>query len=61
MVDKELLSLKLQELERYLAQLKKHQGVTADLIEKDLDQAWIIQHGRFAKFAGSRIFNIGYG
>lgn len=45
MVDKELLSFKLQELERYLAQLKKHQGVTADLIEKDLDQAWIIQHG----------------
>lgn len=45
LVDKDLITLKLQELERYLAQLKKHQGVTAARLERDLDQAWIVQHG----------------
>lgn len=45
MVDKELLTWKLQELELYLNQLKKHQSVTADLLENDLDKAWIVQHG----------------
>jgi len=45
LVDKELILFKLQELERYLTQLKKHQGVTADHLDNSLDQAWIIQHG----------------
>ncbi len=44
-VDAELLSIKLQELDRYLAQLKKHQGVTEVVLTSDLDKAWIVQHG----------------
>lgn len=45
MVDVELVQLKLQELDRYLHQLKKHQGVTAADLKQDLDKAWTIQHG----------------
>ncbi len=45
LVDTELLTIKLQELERYLSQLRKHQGVTASVLENDLDKAWIVQHG----------------
>jgi len=45
LVDAELVLLKLQELNRYLAQLKKHQGATASVLIDDLDKAWIIQHG----------------
>lgn len=45
LVDKELLTVKLQKLERYLMHLKKHEGVDADCLENDLDQAWIILHG----------------
>ena len=45
MVDKELVLFKLQELDRYLTQLRKHQGLTTDHLDKNLDQAWIIQHG----------------
>ncbi|MFO7934346.1 MAG: hypothetical protein R6U78_09705 [Bacteroidales bacterium] len=45
LVDKELILFKLQELDRYLTQLKKHQGVTADHLDNNLDQAWIIEHG----------------
>lgn len=45
LVDIELVEFKLQELNRYLAQLKKHQGVTASALKNDLDKSWIIQHG----------------
>jgi len=45
LVDEELVLYKLQELDRYLTQLKKHQGVTADTLDNNLDRAWIIQHG----------------
>lgn len=45
MLDKEMVELKLQELHRYLSQLKKHQGVTATELEKDLEKAWVVQHG----------------
>lgn len=45
LVDVELVQLKLQELNRYLAQLKKHQGVTASELISNLDKVWIIQHG----------------
>lgn len=45
MVDKELLNKKLQELDRYVNQLKKHQGVSPEQLKNDLDLAWIIQHG----------------
>lgn len=45
LVDHELLTVKLQELDRYLTQLKKHQGVSERMLENDLDKAWIIQHG----------------
>lgn len=45
LVDVELVELKLRELDRYLAQLKKHQGVTASELSKDLDKAWTIEHG----------------
>jgi uncharacterized protein YutE (UPF0331/DUF86 family) len=45
MVDKAILTFKLQELERYLAQLRNHQGITAEIMESDLDKAWIVQRG----------------
>lgn len=45
LVDKEVVTLKLQELERYLDNLKKHQDITIDSLTSDLDQAWIVQHG----------------
>ncbi len=45
MVDIELVEFKLQELNRYLVQLKKHQGAEASELTGDLDKAWIIQHG----------------
>jgi uncharacterized protein YutE (UPF0331/DUF86 family) len=45
LVDKDLITSKLQELERYLSQLRKHQGVTAEKLENDLDKAWIIERG----------------
>ncbi len=40
-----MVELKLQELHRCLSQLKKHQGVTATELEKDLEKAWVVQHG----------------
>ena len=45
LVDKELILFKLQELDRYLTQLRKHQGQSAEHLDNNLDQAWIIQHG----------------
>ena len=45
MLEKEMVELKLQELHRCLSQLKKHQGVTATELEKDLEKAWVVQHG----------------
>jgi len=44
-LEKEMVELKLQELHRYLSQLKNYQGVTASELEKDLEKAWIVQHG----------------
>jgi len=44
-LEKEMVELKLQELHRCLSQLKKHQGVTATELEKDLEKAWVVQHG----------------
>ena len=45
LVDQELLTDKLQELERYLKNLKKYQGISPNALENDLDQLWIIQRG----------------
>ena len=45
LVDKELILFKLQELDRYLTQLRKHQGLSPEHLDYNLDQAWIIQHG----------------
>lgn len=45
MVDLELVQLKLQELDRYLSQLKKHRNVTTSELKADLDKAWTVQHG----------------
>lgn len=45
LVDQELLTAKLQELERYLKNLKKYQGISSNVLENDLDQLWIIQRG----------------
>lgn len=44
-VDVGLLELKLHELDRYLAQLSGHRGVTAADLKENLDKTWIIQHG----------------
>ncbi len=45
LVDQDLVIFKLQELEKYLNQLKKYQGVTAAELEHDLEKLWVIQHG----------------
>ena len=45
MVDVELVQLKLQELDRYLSQLKKYKNITASILKTDLDKAWTVQHG----------------
>lgn len=44
-VDAGLVELKLHELDRYLTQLSRHRGVTAAELNKNLDKAWIVQHG----------------
>jgi uncharacterized protein YutE (UPF0331/DUF86 family) len=34
-----------RKLDRYLSQLRKHQGVTAEKLDNDLDKAWIVERG----------------
>ncbi|MBC8235585.1 DUF86 domain-containing protein [bacterium] len=44
MMDTKILS-KLQELERYVQQLRKFQNYRYDEIESDLEKRWAIEHG----------------
>ncbi len=44
-VEAGLVELKLHEKDRYLTQLSRHRGVTAEDLNKNLDKAWIVQHG----------------
>jgi len=45
LVDINLIEQKLKELDRYLVQLAKHRGATAEDLKTDLDKAWIVEHG----------------
>ena len=45
MVDQELITKKLQELERYQLQLNRRQGITPAKLEENLELLWAIQHG----------------
>lgn len=45
LLDQELVHLKMQELEKYLNQLKKYRGITAEELEENLEKLWAVQHG----------------
>lgn len=45
MVGKDLLLQKLRDLDRYLGQLKKYEGITASELEVDLEKLWVIERG----------------
>jgi uncharacterized protein YutE (UPF0331/DUF86 family) len=45
MVDAAVINRKLQQLESYLAQLEKHKHVKAPDLEKNMELAWIVEHG----------------
>ncbi len=45
LVDRDLVFLKLQELEKYLYELEKYQGITVEEMENDLTKLWAVQHG----------------
>ncbi|WP_025773514.1 hypothetical protein MTCOM_23810 [Moorella thermoacetica] len=45
MVDAEIINRKLQQLECYLAKLEKHKNVKAPDMEKNMELAWIVEHG----------------
>lgn len=45
MVKKDLVLQKLRDLDRYLRELKKHQGINAIELEDDLDKLWVIERG----------------
>jgi len=44
-VKKDLVLQKLRDLDRYLRELKKHQGINAIELEDDLDKLWVIERG----------------
>ena len=45
LVDRDLVFLKIQELEKYLHELEKYRGITAEEMENDLAKLWTVQHG----------------
>lgn len=45
LVDHELITKKIQELELYQSQLKRRQGLTPAKLDGDLELLWAIQHG----------------
>ncbi len=45
LLDQELVHLKMQELEKYLNQLKKYRGITAEELTNNLEKRWTVQHG----------------
>lgn len=45
MVNKKVIVSKLNELNRYLRQLKKHEGVKKEKLKEDLDKLWSIERG----------------
>ncbi len=45
MVKKDLVLQKLRDLDKYLRQLKKHKGITAEELEANLEKLWIIERG----------------
>jgi len=44
-VDPHIVEQKLHDLDRYLKHLEKYKGTTAQELERNLDLAWIIEHG----------------
>jgi len=45
MVNTSLVNKKLQELDKYLDNLKKHEGATKADLENDIDRMWAIERG----------------
>ncbi|MBE3572938.1 MAG: DUF86 domain-containing protein [Moorella humiferrea] len=45
MVDAAVIKRKLQQLESYLGQLEKYKHVKASDLEKNMELAWIVEHG----------------
>ncbi|WP_258359178.1 type VII toxin-antitoxin system HepT family RNase toxin [Moorella sulfitireducens] len=45
MVDAAVINRKLQQLESYLTQLEKYKHIKAPDLEKNIELAWIVEHG----------------
>ncbi len=45
LVDRDLVFLKIKELEKYLRELEKYRGITVEEMENDLAKLWAVQHG----------------
>ncbi|MFW5979647.1 MAG: type VII toxin-antitoxin system HepT family RNase toxin [Halanaerobium sp.] len=45
MVDRKLIINKLNELNKYLTQLRKYKGVSREELENDLDKLWAVERG----------------
>lgn len=45
MVNESLVNKKLQELDKYLNNLRRHEGVTRVDLENDIDRMWAIERG----------------
>lgn len=45
MVEVTVIERKLKELDRYLQQLSRYQGVTGEELRQDLEKAWAVEHG----------------
>jgi hypothetical protein len=45
MVEITVIERKLKELDRYLQQLSRYQGITGEELRQDLEKAWAVEHG----------------
>ncbi len=45
MVDAQILVKKLKELEKYTAELEKIKTISFDILSKDLNKIWALEHG----------------
>ncbi|MCC3145620.1 DUF86 domain-containing protein [Halanaerobium sp. Z-7514] len=42
---RKIVNKKIQELDKYLKQLRKYEGICADELKNDLDKMWIVERG----------------
>ncbi|KUK32092.1 MAG: Uncharacterized protein XD63_0683 [Thermoanaerobacterales bacterium 50_218] len=45
MVEVTVIERKLKDLDRYLQQLSRYQGITGEELRHDLEKAWAVEHG----------------